>query len=108
MSDGGSQLDPYSYHAVQLDRYLQEYRSLQDQLTAMQHSCHSLTRSRGQRRSLPSVRPSTEPEPPPPAARQLKPILKSHDHASSAANPLAPRRAPHFAATNTYFSYSES
>ena len=112
-SDGSSQLDPYAYHAVQLDRYLQEYRSLQDQLTAMQHSCHSLTRrppSR-QRRSLPSVRPDAEPEPEPepaPATRQLKPILKSHDHVPSATNPLAPRRAPHFAATNTYFSYSES
>ncbi|KAF0310419.1 Leucine-rich repeat-containing protein 4C [Amphibalanus amphitrite] len=112
--DGGSQLDPYSYHAVQLDRYLQEYRSLQDQLTAMQQSCHSLQqRPAGrQRRSLPSVRPDAdEPEPPPPPSptvRQLKPILKSHDHVPSAADPLAPRRAPHFAPTNTYFSYSES
>ncbi|XP_037087766.1 leucine-rich repeat-containing protein 26-like [Pollicipes pollicipes] len=82
--------NPYTYHAVQLDRYLLEYRSLQDQLAAMQRSCHNLSTDR--RRSQ----------------QGLKPILKSHEHVTGTAQAPVVRRAPYFAATDTYFSYSES
>ena len=42
---------------MQLDRYLQEYRTLQDQLITMQYSCDTMERERRRvgRRSLPSV-----------------------------------------------------
>lgn len=40
--------DTYNYHAAQLERFLEEYRCLQKQLTKMKETCDTLCQERGQ------------------------------------------------------------
>ena len=105
--------NPYTYHAVQLDRYLQEYRTLQDQLITMQYSCDTMERERRRvgRRSLPSIGVTDALDlnlPAAPPAKTLKPILKNRDQLSVGSTPSTQRKSPRFSSTNDYFSYHES
>ncbi|KAF0313149.1 hypothetical protein FJT64_016290 [Amphibalanus amphitrite] len=103
--------NPYTYHAVQLDRYLQEYRTLQDQLINMQYSCDTMERERRRagRRSLPSLGVTDDLDlPAEPREKTLKPILKNRDQLSVGSTPSTRRKSPRFSSTNDYFSYHES
>jgi len=42
----GTQAKQFEYHAQQLDRFLQEYKNLQDQLYKMKESCENMQKTK--------------------------------------------------------------
>ncbi|KAJ8926412.1 hypothetical protein NQ314_021198 [Rhamnusium bicolor] len=49
----------YDYHAAQLERFLEEYRSLQKQLTKMKETCDNLCQEKGQLQASSPMTPSS-------------------------------------------------
>lgn len=45
--------NPYDYHAAQLEHFLEEYRSLQQQLTKMKESCDNMRQERLEMGNIP-------------------------------------------------------